>query len=192
MRCLANLVRDVIKQHLLACLVSNPSHIFHVPFFQQTDGKGKESSATASALPSCFVQTGRTTRRLCPATVYCVESNTNIKCNSKWCPHVAEGPPVSGSPSCCLRETVTLFLSSNRKRKLNRESASCQKCAATPEQKRNCDLALTRLHLAYLLVLINATVDCAAVHPPSPPQRACESLRTAYTPHQDTAPADDT
>ncbi|KAF0035336.1 hypothetical protein F2P81_013094 [Scophthalmus maximus] len=91
-----------------------------------------------------------------------------------------------------LQELTLVQRNLGGKRKLNRESASCQKCAATPEQKRNCDLELTRLHLAYLLVLINATVDCAAVHPPSPPQRACESLRTAYTRHQDTAPEDDT
>lgn len=33
--------------------------------------------------------------RLSSVMVYCTASNTNIKYNSKLCPHVAEGPSVS-------------------------------------------------------------------------------------------------
>lgn len=37
--------------------------------------------------------------RLSTVMVYCTISNTNIKYNSKLCPHVAEGPSLSGALS---------------------------------------------------------------------------------------------
>lgn len=35
-------------------------------------------------------------------------------------------------------------------------------------------------------------VDCASIHPSTPPQRACESLQTTHAWHQDIVPEDDT
>lgn len=53
--------------------------------------------------------------RLRTEIVYCTISNTNIKYNSKGCPHVAEGPSVSVSLSCCLSKTIFLFPSAKQK-----------------------------------------------------------------------------
>lgn len=52
---------------------------------------------------------------LCTEIVYCTISKKHIKYNSKRCPHVAEGPSISVSLSCCLSKTIFLFPSAKQK-----------------------------------------------------------------------------
>lgn len=75
------------------------------------------------------------------------------------------------------------------------EKENCKvvkKCATTPNEKPHCELMLSWLHLAWLLVFINAMVDCASIHPSTLLQRACESLQKTHAWHQDIVPEDDT